>query len=144
MARSEKLRKVGCGLGGRGFKPIGRPLAGLGVEVLRADELEALRLADLEGLYQEAAAARMGVSRPTFARILVRARTAVARALLEGRVLVFGEGPVVTGAAEPVPCPVHGHGRRRGRGCRCRGEAGDDGPGARRGAEDEGSEEDSG
>jgi len=105
---------------GRGFKPIGRPVADLEAETLRLDELEALRLVDLEGLYQEAAAERMGVSRPTLARILGRARSAVARALLEERVLLVGEGPVVTGPPRPLPCPVHGSGRRRGRGCRCR------------------------
>jgi len=120
MARAEKVRRVGCGFEGHGFKPIGRPVSELDVEVLRADELEALRLADLEGLYQESAACRMGVSRATFARILGRARTTVARALLGGRVLVFGEGPVVKGSAEePLPCPVHGRGARRGRSCRC-------------------------
>jgi predicted DNA-binding protein (UPF0251 family) len=120
VARPEKLRKVGCLAGGRGFKPVGRPFAELAVETLRMDELEALRLADLEGLYQEAAAERMGVSRATFARILGRARTAVARALLEERVLVIGDGPVETGAQGPLPCPVHDGGRRMGWGCRCR------------------------
>lgn len=129
MGRPEKLRRVGCLAPGRGFKPIGRRVADLEVELLRADELEALRLADLEGLYQEAAAQRMGVSRPTFSRILTRARTAVARALLEERVLVVGDGPVVTGHDEPLPCPVHGGGRRRGRGCRCRHRQGSNGRG---------------
>lgn len=119
MARPEKLRRVGCMAEGRAFKPIGRPVGELDVETLRLDELEALRLADLEGLYQETAAARMGVSRPTFARILARARTAVARALIEERVLVVGEGPVVRAAPGPIPCPIHGGGGRRGRGCRC-------------------------
>jgi hypothetical protein len=90
------------------------------VATLRLDELEALRLADLEGLYQEAAAERMGVSRPTFARILARARSTVARALIEERLLVVEDGPVVAWPAEPLPCPVHGGGPRRGRGCRCR------------------------
>jgi predicted DNA-binding protein (UPF0251 family) len=120
MARPEKLRRIGCSGGGRGFKPVGRPAIELEVETLRIDELEALRLADVEGLYQEAAAEQMGVSRPTFARILGRARTTVARALLEERLLVIGEGPVVTGSQGPLPCPVHGAGPRRGRGCRCR------------------------
>ena len=105
--------------GRRAFKPIGRPVGQLSVEPLRLDELEALRLADLEGLYQEVAAERMGVSRPTFARILSRARSAVARALVEERVLVVGEGPVVTASDEPFPCPVHEGGGRRGQGCRC-------------------------
>jgi predicted DNA-binding protein (UPF0251 family) len=115
--------------GGRGFKPIGRPIGELEVETLRLDELEALRLADLEGLYQEAAAERMGVSRATFARILGRARSTVARALVDELVLVVGEGPVVAVPERPLPCPVHGGGRRRGRGCRCHGPGNDRGRG---------------
>jgi predicted DNA-binding protein (UPF0251 family) len=131
MARPEKLRRVGCVTGGRAFKPVGRPISALEVEPLRLDELEALRLADLEGLYQEVAAERMGVSRPTFTRILARARTAVARALIEERVLVVGEGPVVATSDQPFPCPVHEGGRRRGRGCRCRHQGGVAGRGRR-------------
>jgi len=95
------------------------PARDLEVETLRHDELEALRLADLEGLYQETAADRMDVSRATFARILARARKAVARAIIEQRLLVISDGPVVTTADEPFPCPVHRGGGRRGRGCRC-------------------------
>jgi predicted DNA-binding protein (UPF0251 family) len=104
-------------------------MGSLEVEELRLDELEALRLADLEGLYQEAAAERMGVSRATFARILARARSAVARALIEERVLVVGEGPVVAASHKPLPCPVHDGGRRRGQGCRCRHQGGGAGRG---------------
>jgi predicted DNA-binding protein (UPF0251 family) len=135
MVRPEKLRRVGSNTVGRGFKPIGVPVSDLEVEPLRLDELEALRLADLEGLYQEAAAQRMGVSRPTFARILARARTAVARALVEKRVLIIGEGPVITGSTAPLPCPIHDGGARRERGCRCRHGKGHDGrgPSSRRG-----------
>ena len=124
MARPEKLRRVGCAARGRAFKPIGNRPSTLEIEELRLDELEALRLADLEGLYQEAAAERMGVSRPTFARILARARSAVARALVEERMLVVGEGPVVATSDQPFPCPVHDGGRRRGQGCRCRPQEG--------------------
>jgi len=124
MARPEKLRQVGFVAGARAFKPIGRPVGELEVEALRLDELEALRLADLEGLYQEAAADRMGISRPTFARILARARNVVARALVEERVLVVGEGPVKAAPDRPLPCPVHDGGRRRAHGCRCRGQVG--------------------
>jgi predicted DNA-binding protein (UPF0251 family) len=131
MPRPEKLRTVGCIAGGRAFKPIGRPMAELEAETLRLDDLEALRLADLEGLYQEAAAERMGVSRPTFARILNRARQTVARALLEERALLVGDGPVVARAEGPLPCPVHGGERRRGRGCRCRHRTTRRGPGPR-------------
>ncbi len=45
------------------------------------------------------------------------------------RVLLVGDGPVVTGHDEPLPCPVHGGERRRGRGCRCRQQQGHNGRG---------------
>jgi len=54
---------------------------------LEPDEIEALRLADLEGLYQERAARIMGVSRQTFGRILERVHKKVADALLNGKAL---------------------------------------------------------
>ena len=76
------------------FKPAGVPMSRLEEVALSVDELEALRLADLEGLYQDAAAARMGVSRPTFARIVEAARRKVAEALVHGRALRIAGGPV--------------------------------------------------
>jgi len=83
------------------------------------DGLEAIRLADVEGLYQDAAAERMGVSRQTYARILARARHAVATALVERRLLLVDAGPVVEEAPAPTECPVHGGPRRQGRTCHC-------------------------
>lgn len=83
------------------------------------DGLEAIRLADVEGLYQDAAAERMGVSRQTYARILARARNAVALALVERRLLLVDTGPVVEEASAPAQCPVHGGPRRLGRTCHC-------------------------
>ena len=53
--------------------------------VLDGAELEALRLVDLEGLSQEEAGARMGVSRGTVWRLLQEARRKIAAALSEGR-----------------------------------------------------------
>jgi predicted DNA-binding protein (UPF0251 family) len=50
-------------------------------------ELEALRLVDLEGLSQEQAGTKMGVSRGTIWRLLQSARRKVAQALTEGRPL---------------------------------------------------------
>ncbi len=86
---------------------------------LQLDELEAIRLTDREGLYQEEAAARMGVSRVTFGRILWEAHEKVARALFEGKALVIGEGPVKFEPGVRGVCAVHGGPRRRGRACRC-------------------------
>lgn len=66
------------------FKPAGIPLRDLEEVELAPDELEALRLADGEGLYRAEAAPRMGISRQTFDRILRRARHTVAQALVRG------------------------------------------------------------
>lgn len=71
------------------FKPRGIPARDLEEVALDRAELEALRLADLEGLYQEQAAARMGVSRATFGRLLAAAHRKVAEALLQGKALRF-------------------------------------------------------
>jgi predicted DNA-binding protein (UPF0251 family)/predicted Fe-Mo cluster-binding NifX family protein len=60
---------------------------GADLVALEPDEIEALRLADLESLYQEQAARMMGISRQTFGRILERAHKKVADALLNGKAL---------------------------------------------------------
>lgn len=60
---------------------------------LRSDELEALRLADFEGLYQEACAQRMGISRTTLSRTLAAARRKVVEALLHGKRLIVEVSP---------------------------------------------------
>jgi len=74
------------------YKPAGAPLDGLRRITLLQEELEALRLADLEGLTQEEAAGRMGVSRSTFQRIVAQARRQVALALVEGQALQIEGG----------------------------------------------------
>ncbi len=88
------------------YKPAGVPLSDLRQVLLLQEELEALRLADLEGLSQEVAAGLMGVSRSTFQRILTRARQQVARALAEGQALA------VEGGTFEV-APPRGRGPRR-------------------------------
>jgi len=50
-------------------------------------EVEALRLVDLEGLSQEQAGTKMGISRGTIWRLLQSARRKIAQALTEGRPL---------------------------------------------------------
>ena len=76
------------------FKPAGIPGREIGEVVMTLDEFEAVRLADLEGLYQEQAAGRMGVSRPTFSRIVDAARRKIAEAIVHGRALKIEGGPV--------------------------------------------------
>ena len=59
------------------YKPQGIPARDLqGVE-LPLEGLEALRLADAEGMDQESAANQMGISKPTFNRVLAQARATV-------------------------------------------------------------------
>lgn len=74
------------------YKPAGVPLDGLRRVTLLQEELEALRLAELEGLTQAQAAGHMGVSRSTFQRILTQARRQVALALVEGHALQIEGG----------------------------------------------------
>ena len=120
MARPLSTRQIPRTLKGRAFKPRGVPMGELEQLNLTLDGLEALRLADLEGLYQEEAAERMGVSRPTFARVLTTARRVLAEALVHGKAVEISGGNVDRRADGDWPCPVHGGRRRRGRGCRCR------------------------
>lgn len=87
MARPRKCRFVGCRPNAYYFKPRGIPLFKLEEVSLHMDEVEALRLADYEGLYHEDAAQRMKISRATFGRIIDQARRKVAEALLKGKAL---------------------------------------------------------
>lgn len=123
MSRPPIPRRVPTDLHAEVFKPRGVPMSELETVHLTLDGLEALRLADVEGLYQEEAAQRMGVSRATFARILTDGRKAVAEAILHTRALVVEGGAVTERGAEKWPCPVHHGRRRRGRGCRCHAPA---------------------
>lgn len=74
------------------FKPVGRPLEKLERVTLLHEELEALRLADLETLHQTEAAAQMSVSRSTFQRLVTEARRKVALALVNGAALQIEGG----------------------------------------------------
>ena len=74
------------------YKPAGVPLDRLHHITLLHEELEALRLSDLQGLTQAEAAQRMGISRSSFQRIVVRARRQVALALTEGHALQIEGG----------------------------------------------------
>ncbi len=76
------------------FKPIGIPARELEAVVMTLDEFEAIRLADLGGLYQEQAAEQMKVSRPTLSRIIESAHRKVADALVHGKALHIEGGPV--------------------------------------------------
>lgn len=77
------------------YKPAGVPMTGLKQIALYPDELEALRLCDLEDLTQEEAGARMGVSRGTVQRLLASGRRKVVKAITERSALAFESEPAV-------------------------------------------------
>ncbi len=108
------------------YKPAGVPLRFLDEVCLSIEEMESVRLKDLEDLDQEQCAQRMNISRPTFQRVLGSARKKIADALLNGKAVRIEGGHFemvslsytcesghqwdVTfdqATAEPVqPCPV--------------------------------------
>ena len=87
MSRPPKCRRVAFMPGVTYFKPAGIPLRFLGEVRLSIEEAEAVRLKDLEDLEQEQCAEKMGISRPTFQRVLATARQKIADALLNGKVI---------------------------------------------------------
>lgn len=130
MPRPRKPRIVREDMPVRYFKPRGIPLSELDEVVIPLDGLEALRLADAEGLKHVAAAELMGVSRPTFSRLLAEARTAVATALARGWAIRIEGGAVQLATAnEEIGCPGRGLKRRRGH-CRWRAALPDPDPAA--------------
>jgi predicted DNA-binding protein (UPF0251 family) len=92
MARPRNCRRVGFMPQSDYFKPRGIPLSMLEEVVLTVDEFEAVRLAGLEGLYQEQAAEKMNVSRQTFGRIIESAHKKIAEALVQGKALKIEGG----------------------------------------------------
>jgi predicted DNA-binding protein (UPF0251 family) len=84
MTRPRKLRQISCKPICSCFKPQGSfQKSPCGVD-LAPDELEAIKLHDVDNLCQKKAADKMRVSQPTFARILSSAQKKVAKALVEG------------------------------------------------------------
>jgi len=104
MARPRNCRRVGSIPGSTYFKPKGIPLPVLEEVVLTVDECEAIRLADLESLYQEQAAERMKVSRQTFGRIIESAHKKVAEALVKGKALRIEGGEFEMAAMRTFAC----------------------------------------
>jgi len=103
----EKLPEI------RFFKPAGVPGHQLETVEMTMEEVEALRLKDVESLTQAEAAELMNVSRPTFQRVLTSAHKKAAEALTCGKAIKFegGDYRVVS----PGHCPECGKKKRRGR-----------------------------
>lgn len=91
MPRPRLCRKIGFNPNVRYFKPRDIPLRFLDEVELTLEEIEALRLKNIEGLEQTKAAEKMKTSQSTFQRILVSAYKKVAKALIEGKAIKINE-----------------------------------------------------
>jgi len=69
------------------FKPQGIPLRMLEEVALLSDELEAIKLHDVDGLEQIDAAKKMNISQPTFGRILNSAYKKISEAIISGKAI---------------------------------------------------------
>jgi len=124
MPRPKRVRKIRFWPSATYFKPAGIRLAELEESMLTLDEFEALRLHDLQGLDQNEAAKKMGVSQPTFNRLLRSARKKVVDALVHGKAIrveggVFKMVGRFRGPPMECVCPVCGTRVAKTRGVPC-------------------------
>ena len=108
MPRPTKWRRVTTVPAVVYFKPAGVPLRELMEVAVSVEEMEAIRLRDVERLDQEQCAKMMAVSRPTFHRVLASARRKVADALTRGKALRI-EGGNFALANQTLQCAPRGH-----------------------------------
>ena len=103
MARPTKWRKIENVPAIAYFVPSDKEISEVAENILKLEELEAIRLKDLEGLEQGECADKMEVSRPTFQRILLSAREKIADSLVNGKTIHI-EGGNFTQNICPVRC----------------------------------------
>lgn len=96
MARPIKFRRVEFFPEQNYFIPFGKRKCEVKDVVLKVEELEAMRLKDIEGITQEECAEKMNVSRQTFQNIIDSARKKVAIALTEGNAIMISGGSYTT------------------------------------------------
>jgi predicted DNA-binding protein (UPF0251 family) len=118
MSRPRKCRRISQPPIHRLYKPQGVPGQDLTGVRLPVEGLEALRLADAQGLDHVAAAEMMGISRPTFSRVLTEARRIVACGLSNGWSIHIEGGHFEVASEDSRPNRQHrgrAGGGRRGR-----------------------------
>jgi uncharacterized protein len=103
MARPTKWRKIEHIPAIPYFIPSETDVTELPENILKLEEVEAIRLKDLEGLEQSECAEKMEVSRPTFQRILLSAREKLADSLINGKTIHI-EGGNFTRNICPIRC----------------------------------------
>ena len=81
------------------FSPRGKPGRPEEIE-LKIDEYEAVKLADFQGYNQAEGAAAMGISRPSFGRIVRSAHHVIADALINGKIIRIRTGDIQVGVRQ--------------------------------------------
>ena len=87
MSRPKRCRKVWLEPEFTYFKPAGIEIRKLKETIITVDEVEAIRLKDLEEMDQESAAKKMDISQPTFHRLLNEARKKISDAIINGKAI---------------------------------------------------------
>lgn len=135
MPRPRRIRRIFHHPEINFFKPVGIPLRNLEEVIIPYEEIEALRLKNLEQMDQKKAAKKMKISQPTFNRLLISARKKITDALVNGKAIKIQGGdfkmtPQAKGrgkmggqyAAGPggdCICPKCGHKEPKTRGIPC-------------------------
>ena len=137
MPRPRLCRIVGLQPNVTYFKPAGIRIVDLDETVLAVDEFEAVRLKDLLGLEQEECAKKMGISQPTFHRLVLSARKKIADAIVNGKAIrieggnfkmlksktgKLGRGQCFGGPAMACICPSCGYTEQKMPGVPCAGK----------------------
>lgn len=92
MSRPRRLRRILEEPQIRCFKPEGTNMDSLESVKITIDEFEAIRLRDYHNIQQKRSAEVMGISQPTFHRILSSARKKISKALIEGTpIIIIGD-----------------------------------------------------
>ena len=113
MTRPYSSKKVCCEPDVNYFKPRGVPMGQLERVELQVDELEALKLCDLEEVAQERAAARMGISQPTLSRLLSSGRKKLADAIVLGKAIKISGGNYTVDSGRWKGRCCRGHSQRK-------------------------------
>jgi len=125
MVRPRKIKLVNFEPGVTYFKPRAVPLTELEVVEITIDELETMRLSNLEKLRQEDAADKMQIHQSTFQRTLVRAREKVTDALVNGKAIKIHGGDYKMPGGDGTGPLGQGQGRGRMGGSFAAGPGGD-------------------
>ncbi|MBU0648258.1 DUF134 domain-containing protein [Patescibacteria group bacterium] len=91
MPRPRKHRFIRFSPQAKYFKPRGIPLQQLETIEINPDEMEAIRLCDLEELNMEQAARKMKISKSTIHRVLSDARQKIAEGLIKSKALKIND-----------------------------------------------------